>query len=468
MSTKTRQPNILFLMSDQHRYDCVGFSEKYPVKTPNLDKLASQGVWFDHAYCTIPTCCPARQSFICGKRPERFGGNWNYDLSLKVADLPVEEFSFARALKAVGYRTAYVGKWHVSRDHTPLDFGFDEYFGYEHIKEYYKQKGYTKEKQNLYQYENGSMLGWPSQVPYEDAQPHYLAKKAIQMLEDMHGDDKPFFLVYSTSEPHLPCCPSEPFTSMFTKDDVVKWGGFDDDFTDKPFIQKQMPRNWGLEEMTWDEWSECVARYYGVIAQVDDAVGRILKRVEELGEEEQTVIIYTADHGDMCGSHHMLDKHYIMYDDVVRVPMIVKWKDHFESRRCQDMVHNFLDLHSTILELAGASGDEVCDGQSLMNQLKGQDEGREYALSTYNGQQFGLYNQRMVRSRKYKYIFNLTDVDELYDMEKDPYELCNQVHNPEYEEVRWQMRCQLCEELTKCQDKFAKYAEFQLLKGKKL
>ena len=468
MQKKT--PNFLILMSDQHRYDCVGFSEKYPVKTPNLDRLASESVWFEQAYCTIPTCCPARQSFISGKRPERFGAHWNYDITMKVMDLPVSEFSYARALKEAGYQTAYVGKWHVSGSHTPLEYGFDEYYGIEHFDEYRKAKGNKgnwecHEEKGIY-----CILGGASDTPFHEAGPHHLASKAIEILEELKQSKDPFCLVLSIEEPHLPCCPSEPFASLFTKEDVIKWGGFEDTFEDKPYIQKQMTRNWTLEELSWNEWSECVANYYGSIAQMDDAMGTILAAVQKNNLEEDTVIIYTSDHGDMCGSHRMIDKHYVMYDDVVRVPLMIKWKNQFVARKCGDFVHNFLDLHSTVLELAGVNGDEVCDGKSLLSQLQGKDEGREYALSTYNGQQFGLYNQRMLRNAHYKYIWNLTDVDEFYDLKRDPYELCNEIHNPSYKDVIASMRKQLYAELEKCDDALVNDigAVVQLLNGNKI
>lgn len=462
-----KKPNIVLMISDQHRYDCVGFSEQYPVQTPNMDRLAQEGVWFDNAYSTIPTCCPARQSLIAGKRPERFGAHWNYDITLKIPDLPVEEFSFARALKEQGYRTAYIGKWHVSQDHTPLDYGFDEYYGVEHAYAHLKKNGYK----NIWEIAMTGplgMLGAKSDTPYQEAPPHHLAGKAIEALERLQAGDEPFCLVYALEEPHLPCCPSEPFASMYKAEEVPKWAGFDDTFENKPYIQRQMVQNWGYENLTWEDWSQCAARYYACISQADDAFGQVMKAAEK--QEDDTVIIYTADHGDMCGSHRMLDKHYIMYDDVVHVPFIMKWKDHFVPRRSDDFVHNFLDLHATILELAGAVPGEVTDGQSLIKQLEGIDQGRKHAISTYNGQQFGLYNQRMIRNAEYKYIWNLTDVDEFYDMKKDPGELKNEIYNPEYAEVIAQMRKDLYEELKKCEDRLLRSpaAPRQLLEGKKI
>ncbi|MBQ8040118.1 MAG: sulfatase-like hydrolase/transferase, partial [Lachnospiraceae bacterium] len=302
-----RQPNIVLLMSDQHRYDCVGFSQKYPVKTPNIDRLAEKGVWFNNAYCTVPTCCPARQSLISGQRPERFGAHWNYDITLKVADLSPDNFSFAKSLKQSGYQTVYIGKWHVSSEHTPLEFGFDSYYGEGHYGEWFRAQGYKNPWSVVGERGTKAMLGWKSDIPYEVAPPHFFARKAIEKIDELSADeDHPFLIVMSLSEPHLPCCPSEPFASIFTPKDVVKWGGFDDIFEDKPYIQKQMTRNWMLENLDWDDWSECVARYYACIAQVDDAVGNVIRHLEATGLASDTVIIYTADHGDMCGSHHML------------------------------------------------------------------------------------------------------------------------------------------------------------------
>lgn len=461
------RPNIVLIMGDQHRYDCVGHSRMYPVKTPNIDALAQKGVWFEQAYSTIPTCCPARQSLISGKRPERFGAHWNYDITLKVPALPLDEFSYARALKSAGYNTAYSGKWHVNGEHDPTEYGFDMYYSeFSHMQ-------WLKDHDLNWNVWGGevpkALLGGPSGLTEEQAAPNFLAQRALEMLDTLAAQENPFHLVLSISEPHLPCRPSGRFAEMFTKDDAVKWGGFDDDFEGKPYIQKQQPVSWGLENMTWDDWSECVARYYGSISEVDAAVGMVVDEIERRGLSENTVIIYTSDHGDMCGSHHMLDKHYIMYDDVVRVPFIMRWDSHFKPHTCTDFVHNFLDLHSTMLELAGAEPCSVTDGLSLSKQLNGTDVGRDHAISTYNGQQFGLYNQRMIRNIRYKYIWNLTDVDEFYDLEADPYELKNRIYAPEHKDVLSEMRKQLYEDLKKCEDRIvSRGMERQLLMGCKL
>src|SRR5690625_579458 len=123
----TKHPNILFIMVDQLRYDCVGISQDYPVKTPNIDQLAKEGVRFTNAYTHMPVCGPARQSLLNGRRPETFGALWNYGLGSKVSALNPDEYSWPRELGMQGYQSAYLGKWSVHPTFDPTDFGYDSY-----------------------------------------------------------------------------------------------------------------------------------------------------------------------------------------------------------------------------------------------------------------------------------------------------------------------------------------------------
>ncbi len=468
---RMKRPNILVILTDQQRYDCTGYSGVSPVATPNLDELASEGVTFDNAFSVIPTCCPARQAFLSGKRPERFGSLWNYGkIKFPTQVLPKEEFSFARALKDVGYQTGYLGKWHVSPKHEPEDFGFDDVVHERDMWQHWNENHFKGHWQLSRENGEFGMLGGKSEMPFESNSPHFFGRRAIEMMKRMREKENPFLVFLSIEEPHLPCYPTEPFAGMYTEEDAVKWGSFDDTFEDKPYIQKQMLKFWGFEKLGWKEWSKSVAAYYGSIAETDHAIGEVLSYVKESGLEEDTVIIFTTDHGDMCGGHRMYNKCYVMYDDIVRTPMIVKWKNHFEPHASHDFVHNLLDLHATILELAGAQGDPITDGKSLSSQLGGKDEGRKFAFSTYNGTEDGFFLQRMVRCAEYKYIWNLTDVDELYDLKKDPHELKNEVHNPEYADVLKMLRLQLVEELKACDDPLSGGAaeRIQLINGDKL
>lgn len=459
-----RDLNILFISTDQLRADCVGFARKYPVKTPNIDRLAAGGTVFTHAYTPLPTCCPARQALLCGSRPERFGALWNYDQGIPVASVEREAFSWARELREAGYRTGYVGKWHVSPVYTPLDYGYEDYVSREELEEHVR-KSYPQLR-----YERG-FFGEKSPVRLEDSETHQTASQVIRLMESYK--DQPWHIKMDFSEPHLPCRPSEPFASMYGDEDVERWRAFDDTLEGKPYIQRQMRLNWGTQDMTWEECRKTVQMYYGIISQMDDAVGRVLSYLEESGMLERTVIIFTADHGDFCGDRRMMDKHYVMYEEVTRVPLVI-WRpgEKQEGRVCDSMVVNMLDLVPTILELAGIPVAEPLDGISLVPCLRGerQEQERKYALVTYNGQQFGLFSQRMICDHRYKYVWNPADTDELYDLEKDPYELKNCAHQPEYEEILKRMRLDLAKELEGVDDCLYRspWLKGQLLEGKKI
>ena len=441
------KPNILLICCDQQRWDCLGFNHRYPVRTPNLDRLAAEGTRFDHSYTPLPTCCPARQALVCGQRPERFGALWNYGTeNPPVQTLEKTAFSWARSLQEQGYQNAYIGKWHVSPVYSPLDFGYDTYIGHEVLDMHvHAQYGAIQWQ--------GGWMGETCPYDLEDSYTHQTAKHVISMI-DQYGQG-PWHIRMDFADPHLPCRPSEPFASMYGDEDVPKWDAFDDPLEGKPYIQRQMQRNWNTQDMTWEECRHMVRRYYGLISQIDDAIGRVIRHLEQTGQLDNTVIIYTADHGDMCGSRRMMDKHYVLYDDVVRVPLVIRYpKQVRQNAVSDDFVINMLDLAPTILELAGASVPEGLDGISLLPYLEGKQspEARKYALSTYNGQQFGLYTQRMLRNHRWKYIWNPTDTDELYDMEQDPYELHNLAHAPACQELLKQMRLDLLEELRKFDD----------------
>ncbi len=438
------KPNLLFISCDQQRWDCLGFNGVYPVKTPNIDRLACEGISFDNSYTPLPTCCPARQALLCGKRPERFGALWNFDQGTPIGSVTADAFSWARSLNEMGYRTGYVGKWHVSPTLTPLDFGYEDYVSDAALR------AYQRKKHPEHSFKSG-FFGEVSPYPYEDSPTHRNAAEVIDLIEK-YGDE-PWHIKMDFPEPHLPCRPSEPFASMYKS--VPKWNAFDDSLVNKPFIQRQMRLNWDTERLGWDELHETARLYYGYISQIDDAIGRVIKHLEDKGMLDNTIIIYTADHGDLCGDRKMMDKHYVMYDEVVRVPLVIRYPHLIKGGiHCKALVTNMLDLVPTILELVGAPVPCDLDGISLMEYFK--DEKREslrkYALVTYNGQQFGLYTQRMIRNEKYKYVWNPTDMDELYDMENDPYELENLSGKEEYQELLKQLRLDLLNELDAVDD----------------
>jgi arylsulfatase A-like enzyme len=439
-----KSPNILFIMVDQLRYDCLGFSQAYPVHTPNIDRLASEGVWFENAFTPIPICSPSRQALINGRRPETFGALWNFKNGLTIPALEPTEYAWPRELGRFGYRSVFFGKWDVHPKWTPTDYGYNEYTGYEEYREMIR-KLYPDVK-----YQAG-YFGEADPVLLEHSKTHWLAGKACEAMTELEKGEDPWYIQLNFTEPHLPCRPSGKFADMYIPKDIPVWKGFNDTFANKPYIQRQQLYSWKIQDFTWEDWAPIVARYYGIISQVDDAIGKVLRKLEQTHGSDRTIVIFTSDHGDMCGSHRMMDKHYILYDDVVKVPLIVRHPDMEAGQRCERFVYNMLDLPPTLLELLEVPTPSFFHGKSLLPLLKKEDvpNWRTDVVSTYNGQQFGLFTQRMLRTAQWKYIWNTTDVDELYNLEQDPAELNNRIYEENCAEVVSEYRRLLYDRLSK-------------------
>ena len=461
---KRLRPNILFLVADQHRWDCLGLAKRYPVLTPHLDRLADEGAWFSHAFSPIPVCGPARQSILSGLAPEQFGSLWNQDFLACPALQPSDNF-FMAALARAGYDTTLIGKWNVSLHHTPGDFGFNRHIDlkaeFQSVEARYPHSSWP----------NG-WFGDPSPLPLADSRTHLAAGIACEQMRQA-DKDRPFMIRVDFQDPHLPCRPSEPFASLYRPEDMVPWDSFADNLADKPYIQRQQLVNWQLQGKTWNEWSRTVALYLGMISQIDDAVGLMLKQLQELGLEDETLVIYTSDHGDLCGGHGMIDKHYVLYDDVTRVPLIIRDPQQNRPGREIEAFTSLLDIGATLAQRCELEGVNPGHGQSLlpfMNDCDTSSVEREEIVCSSNGQQFGLYTQRCIRTRDWLYVWNLTDIDELYELASDPGQCVNRITDMSCQSVLADLRKRLYQVLLKRQDPFVSsiWVRDQLLHGRKL
>jgi arylsulfatase A-like enzyme len=470
MTEMAEKPNLLIIMVDQLRYDCLGYSKQAPVLTPHLNKLASEGMWFDHAYNHIPICGPARQSFICGRRAESFGGLWNFSLGMQIGALEPTSYSWARSLQGAGYRNGYIGKWDVHPTYDPTHYGYDMFVSSD---EKYRERIKVKHPELAY---TGGFFGETDPLPLEDTRTHQTAEMAKTLMKQLTEEraGAPWQLRVNFQEPHLPCRPVAEFAAMYSKEEIPEWGSFRETFANKPYIQSQQLRNWEIENYDWADWAPIVARYYAIISQLDDAVGRLLAELEALGQTENTVVIFTTDHGDMCGGHRMLDKHYVLYEDVVKVPLIIRWPGVIApGSRCERFVQTLLDLPPTLLAISESEppADHRLHGESLLPLLLGAEpeKWREEVVASYNGGQFGLYTQRMIRTREWKYVWNCTDVDELYEMDHDPHELHNVIHHPANASVVAELRKRLYHILYEDGDGIVQndWMRDQLLQGRK-
>ena len=330
-----------------------------------------------------------------------------------------------------------------------------------HVREKYPGQSWQK-----------GWFGEESFLDLEDSQTHYMAGRVIDELRACAADSRPFFLRLDYTDPHLPCRPSLPFSRMYDRASIRPWASFGDDFEGKPYIQRQMLVNWHNEGKSWEDWTECVSNYYGMISQVDDSVGRILGALDELGLRENTLVIYTSDHGDTSGGHGMIDKHYVLYDDNCRIPFILRWPGHIRPGLTVDAFCSVqLDLPVTLEELCGLEPSGPRHGLTLTPLFDGgeQPERDDFAISSSNGQQFGFFCNRSIRTREWRYVWNLTDVDELYFLPEDPGEKKNVAACPGNAEVLASLRKKLYDKLTACEDPFVRgWAGEQLSLGRKL
>lgn len=454
MSGKPR--NILFLLADQFRHSALGVASGGAVRTPNLDRLAQEGICFRNAYTPLPVCAPARQALLTGRHPDSHGAFWNYGFFHTPPLQPCD--SWPEQLARRGSHGAFLGKWNASPAHGPQAFGFS------HVVTFAEHDALLREKYPNLSH-TGGWMGCESPLPVEDSRTHYLAQKALDFAREQDSQSS-WHMWVDFGMPHLPCRPSAPFSTMYDPATLPKWPGYDDPFQHKPFIHQQQTWNWRLENTPWEEMAPQVARYYGMVSQIDGAIGRLLDGLKATGQLDDTLIVFTADHGDMCGNHRMFDKHYVLYDDIVRVPLILTGPG-IASRTSDALVSNCLDLPLTLADLLDLDPPQGAHGLSLP--LDGGRGPRQWITSSSNGQQFGMFNTRMITDGHLKYVWNLTDVDELYDLDTDPGEIDNRIDDPSLTETLRALRRLLYEDLISHDDPFlhGDWVAPQLLEGRK-
>jgi arylsulfatase A-like enzyme len=284
--------------------------------------------------------------------------------------------------------------------------------------------------------------------------PHFLATRTIEYLRRYTTEGKPFFLACQWFGPHLPYFLPEAYFNLYDPNDVELPPAMVETFAGKPQVQRHYARHWSFESIDPDQWRKLIAVYWGYVTLIDEQVGRIQEAMVELGLADDTVVVFGSDHGAFVGSHKMQDKGPAMYDDTYRVPLIVQTP----GGRCgavEDRFVSLLDLTATFLDLAGAPVPSTYEGRSLAPLLRGEDVTgwRDHIVAEFHGHHFP-YPQRMIRTRTHKLVVNPPDVDELYDLERDPHELVNQVDNPAYVQVRRELTRRLYHDLKAAGDNF--------------
>jgi arylsulfatase A-like enzyme len=442
------RPNILYIMTDQQRYDSLGSVGQTPCQTPHLDRLSAEGMRFDNAYSICALCSPARTSMLTGQYPHNHR-MWNNNdmMQWAVRDLPDEVRLISEDLREEGYSCGYSGKWHCGEEKVPSTYGFqgmdvpnygnpyktDEYQAY--LREHNME---ASERTNAaYPWAGGELSG-----PPEAGAPYFIADFALDLLErfseERERTGKPFMLFVSFWGPHHPCFVPEPYASMYDPSEVELWETIHDELAGKPAIHRRFTPSFypDAQHVSDDEWRQLIAWYWGFCTYVDDQVGRLLDALDAMGRSEDTAVLFSTDHGDMTGAHGgMWDKGPFMYEETYHIPLMARVPGITQPGGVCDRLVSNMDLATTVLDLVGVPIPEAHDGRSLVPLFRDPEaDWRDDLMCEFHGHRF-LYSQRMVRWGDYKYVFNAPDEDELYDLGQDPYETTNVMGDARYAEV---------------------------------
>lgn len=478
MGSKVTGNNILYILVDQQRIDMLGAYGHPMVKTPNIDLLAAEGIRFTQAYTPTAICGPARTSLFTGHLPHVHGVEQN-------AATGRNRFTRADPVSSIStlgdhlkdYDKIYLGKWHIAESRLPKDYGFRGHnfpgYGYP-ASGVYGNLVFDEGpgKNNRYRYwldERGrpypdvteaffgnnpnlrsqEIMGRLSGSP-EDSIPAFLASEAIDALEARKQEERPFFLWMNFWGPHTPCILPEPYYSMYDPGDIPEDASFRETFHNKPTHQKHISHMWGVHDLDWPGWAEILARYYGYITLIDHQIGRILDYLNTTGQTESTTVVYTADHGDAMGAHRLIEKGEFMYDETYHIPLIIRSPENPRRGRICDAFTYLHDLFPTAMDLAGEDIPHRPEARTLGPIIRDRetDTFRDAVFGRFTGH-FTDMNQRMIRTRKHKLIFNGPTFGELYDLEKDPGEMENLITQPDYLSVKRQLITQLIAECRK-------------------
>ncbi len=445
-------PNILMIVTDQQRRDTIGAYGSPICTTPNLDRLAANGMTFDYAFTPCGLCTPVRSSILTGVYPHTHEVLTNNKLHPVRTELEPEQDVLTKGLKDQGYRLGYVGKWHVNSEKTPVDFGFEEYVSLNDYLVYRQELGVplAPESKNYIVPTSGV-----DPVSVDQCRQAFLADNAMRLITEYSADEhNPFFLRLDFHGPHAPNVIPEPFASMYNPADIPPHPNFDDPLTNKPAVQRIKRQHWGTEDKPWSEWQQLLAHYFGEISLIDAQIGRVLDTLDSVGVADNTLVIFFSDHGDTIGAHKIWNKDYTMYDEIYRVPFIARWPGvTMPGSRCDTYIQHGIDLLPTVFDAIGLAPPDNIHGQSIAPLLKGEQQTRlREAYCEFHGCHMGLYTLRMLQTDRYKFIFHTNDIDEMYDHELDPHELTNVAQKPEYDSVLKELKLRMVDWMARTGD----------------
>ncbi len=408
------KPNIVFILTDDQRYDAMSCDGHPWLKTPNMDRLAKEGVLFKNAFVTTSLCSPSRGSFLTGCYAHK------HEVFSNTGKDPNPSYpTFPQLLQKAGYKTAFIGKWHMSRENS-LRPGLDHWVSFS------GQGRYKNNNLNV----DGKIVS--SNIYITDELTNY----AVRFLKE--NRNKPFMLYLSHKAVHAPFTPAKRHANLYSDIKIKSRHNPKDNLTTKPNWGRKMDKNWKSQ----------VLNYYRSLMAVDESIGRVYNTLDQIDALDNTVIIFAGDNGYFHGEHGGMWDKRAAYEPSMRIPLIMRYPPLVKRQTmCEEMVLN-IDLAPTILELASVPAPRTMQGQSWLNVLKGR-PGRKSFLYEYFQEGDRKYKRPTViavRTKQWKYVtYPLDDsqTSELYDLKNDPEELNNLFGNPEYAAITEQMKKEL-------------------------
>ncbi len=445
------RPNVLWICTDQQRSDTIGALGNQYVRTPNLDRLVSEGVAFTHAHCQAPICTPSRASFLTGMYPSTVHGCMNgNDHWADAAPL------VTKLLANAGYDCGLVGKLHLAGAQRRIEPRADDgyrLFHWSHSPRdnWERDHAYAdwvrSQGESLVEFDKH-----PERVPPPLHQSTWCAEQAIEFIEEKL--DQPWLISVNTFDPHprgsVFAPPQEILDRynpasmpgpLFRESDLTAQVALDGiDFQTKP----RKPEDYDAKVVQ--------AAYYAMIELVDDNVGRILAALERTGQRENTIIIFMSDHGEMLGDHGLLLKGCRFYEGLVRVPLIFSWPGHFRQAIVSQTLVELIDIAPTVLDICGLAVPERMQGRSLvpvLTEANDTHQHRSFVRCEYyralnpdapNRLGFNGTYATMIRNERYKLvIYHGHDIGELFDLRQDPGEFQNLWDEPEYRDMQFDL-----------------------------
>jgi arylsulfatase A-like enzyme len=455
-----QKPNILWICTDQQRFDTLGCYGNPFVKTPVLDSLAAESALFEKAFCQSPVCTPSRGSFLTGRYPVTSHTRQNG------ADIPAGEVPVTKFFHDAGYYCGLSGKLHLSACNPAsgctemerrIDDGYDEFHwshdtgkGWGLHNEYYRWL--SDEHHTAYKTQNLTETRWvQTGMPAEQHQTFWCAQKAIDFIEKRKDGGQPWLFSINMYDPHHPFDPPEEYLKPYLEklNDIPLPSYRSGEELEKTLWQKQDHENaynghagFPFPKMSEKEHRLVRAAYWAMCDLIDHEVGRVLAALDSSGQRDNTIIIFMSDHGELLGDHGIYLKGPFFYDCSVQVPLIVNWRGYIKGSRYKALVE-LNDLPRTLLELCGLPSYEGMQGRSLAPLLEGKkaDAHHESVFSEYLNAMPWHQDPKafatMVRTEKYKLVAaHSLGGGELYDLQKDPGEHDNRYNDKHYGEIK--------------------------------